>query len=57
VLSITPVILQETGTVPSGIDPDAITINGQRFAEEDPGAGTFNINTTAPGVFTVLKTL
>ncbi len=32
-------------------------INGQRFAEEHPGAGTFNINTTAPGSFTVLKTL
>ncbi len=34
VLSVTPVILQETGTTPSGLSPNAITITGQHFAEE-----------------------
>jgi hypothetical protein len=34
VLSVSPVILQEDDSIPSNVNPDAITISGQQFAEE-----------------------
>ena len=34
VLSVSPVILQETGTSPSGLSPDEITVVGQGFSDE-----------------------
>jgi hypothetical protein len=34
VLSVSPVILQEDDSIPSLVDPDAVTIIGQQFADE-----------------------
>jgi hypothetical protein len=34
VLSVSPVILQETGTTPSGLNPNDITVVGQGFSDE-----------------------